>query len=309
MSNKLQKIPPEVTEAIADSLELLQKSRYSSQDRLPEEATQPLPSLLERCRRHLSEAGEEPVRVIHHLACTGGTLITKCLACSPNVLVLNELDPLSTKTTAAGLFTPTDLIGLLANSNRPASMEDKIGLFLAGFSSLHESSEQRGLRMLVRDHAHSHFCTGDALPQRPTLGEIFKKKFTTLAVVTVRHPLDSWLSLVHNGWVEFNPGTLDEYAKRYRAFLDAHGDKKVFKYEDFVDSPDQTLAAICSELLLPFAPGFKDLFMVHKLSGDSGRSSGTIGQRERRPLDDAIRSEVENSESFRALCEDLGYAL
>jgi hypothetical protein len=310
MARLIQNIPDEVTKAIADSLQLLQHACIQSQTDYQNDASQPLPSLLERCEKHIhKESRAEPVRLIHHLACTGGTLITKCLACSPNIQVLNELDPLSSKTSAAGLFNPTDLIQLLEHGNRSASLEDKLAIFMMGFKALFESSHVKGLRILIRDHTHSHFCAGDTLPERPTLGQIFAGHFKTLSIITVRHPLDSWLSMANNGWVEFSPGTLEEYARRYLVFLDAYSGTRVFKYEDFVDNPDDALSDICRELALPVPPQYQDLFMAHRFSGDSGRSGNVIRHRERRPIDEDLLTNARESSSFLELCDKLEYTL
>ena len=41
---------------------------------------------------------EKPViRLIHHMARTGGTLICKCLACMKQVIMLSEIHPLGTR--------------------------------------------------------------------------------------------------------------------------------------------------------------------------------------------------------------------
>lgn len=311
MASLLNEIPPEVTEAVGESLELFQHARFRQESRTSEPSL-PLPSLLERCEelvKHHEKSTQEPVRLIHHFACTGGTLITKCLACSPNAQALSELDPLSSKTSAAGHFNPTDLIQLLQFGNRGASMEDKLGLFTAGFKALYDAATAKGLRILVRDHTNSHFCVGAALPERPTLAEILEPNFSTVSIITVRHPLDSWLSLANNRWIEFSPPTLDEYARRYLAFLAAYPNTRRFKYEDFVASPDEVLSEMCAELLLPFPSDYKDLYMVHQFSGDSGRKGDVISQRERRPVTDDLLAAANASPSFQSLCQQLQYVL
>ena len=109
-----------VRSAIEESLDLLESVDWMKNDRTDLSAD-PLPSLLEQCGKLAHEdptAEPEPIRMIHHLACTGGTLITKCLACVPNVHVLSEVDPLTTLAQAGGKFTPGDLMRLTEFSNR-----------------------------------------------------------------------------------------------------------------------------------------------------------------------------------------------
>ena len=68
-------VPPEFRAAIDDALELL-KDRPAPL--APVATGQPLPSLLEQCRDTLARgrAQQPPVRLLHHMACTGGTLIS-----------------------------------------------------------------------------------------------------------------------------------------------------------------------------------------------------------------------------------------
>jgi hypothetical protein len=119
---------------------------------------------------------------------------------------------------------------------------------------------------------------------------------------------DRFLSLIHNGWLDFSPSTLGEYAQRYLTFLDdLHGVPR-FRYEDFLADPQQIIQAMCAALKLTYKEGFEHLFSVHKLSGDSGRSSARIGQRPRRPVSDALTRQAAESLAYRELCERLGYA-
>jgi len=311
MTSLINKIPPEVTEAVGKSLELLRGARFRLAPGTAERSLS-LPSLLERCEdliaRH-EQSTREPIRLIHHFACTGGTLITKCLACSPNVQVLSEVDPLSSMLSQKSKFNPTDLVQLLEHGNRGASREDKLALFRAAFGVLYNSAERKGLRLLVRDHTHSHFCTSDKIESRPTLGQILSDQFETRAIITVRHPLDSWLSLVNNGWVTYQPNTLDEYCRRYRAFLGAYPEICIFKYEDFVGRPERVLNDMCKELGLRFAKDFKALFMAQTFSGDSGRKGSTIKLRERRAVSEDFLVQARESTVLRLLCENLHYEI
>ena len=60
-------------------------------------------SLLDQCLDLCADrgaGGPEPVRLLHHFACSGGSLISKCVATMPNVQLLSEVDPLSTSRSA-----------------------------------------------------------------------------------------------------------------------------------------------------------------------------------------------------------------
>lgn len=304
------KVMRQVQSAVHDALDLLDNAALDGTQGRDRIEPDPLPSLLEQCG-HLAETDKtsdvEPIRTIHHFACTGGTLITKCLACSPNVHALSEVDPLSTVPATVGKFAPSDLIQLTGFSNRASTMEEKLDLFLGSLKVLHQSNQKKGLRVLVRDHAHGHFCIGSAIPERLTVREILHRTFPVLSIVTVRHPIDSWLALKVNHWHQFNPATADEYARRYEVFLDKYQDVMMFRYEDFLEDPAEELASMCRALNLAYPEDFQELFSVHSFSGDSGRSGGKIEPRVRRSIPGHVHQELRQSRALCHLCERLGY--
>ncbi|XSG85255.1 MAG: sulfotransferase family protein [Methylohalobius sp. ZOD2] len=304
-------LPAEFIQVINDAAALLDNALGQNHDQRALTA-EPLPSLLEQCEQLLTEASatdREPIRTIHHLACTGGTLITKCLAAMPNTQVLSEVDPLSTlhMRQPKPQFAPTDLIRLLRYSARTVDDPLLIDIFLGGITALYEALVERGERLIVRDHAHSLFCTDQFHTGRPSLKEMLVKHFPVRSVVTVRHPLDSFLSLKAKGWIHFDPPTLDEYCIRYTAFLDAYRPSTIVRYEDFVASPEGEMKKLCDLLDLPYDDAFLSTFNVFRLTGDSGRSGEEIQPRPRRPVSDELNSEISASQKYQSLCTRLGY--
>ena len=292
-----------------DALNLLRE--YHSSDSAGLTLPEPLPSLLQQCESLCAEfAPAEPIRSIHHLACAGGSLISKCIAALPNVVLLSEIDPLSRMQVAAPgtkpPFAPTDIIRALYHATRTGTDDIVIKLFRAAVAILREELPLRGLRLVLRDHPHSRFCT-DVLPEsRPTVHELLVETFAVRSVITVRHPLDSFLSLDKNNWRHFNPFTLEEYASRYIAFIDRHQGLPIVSYETFVAAPNPTLEEICGHLALDFHPLAVDLIGVIRISGDSGRTSAAIGPRPRRQLPEVIEQQ-RRSDVYRDLCSRLGY--
>ena len=275
--------------------------------------SEPLPSLLEQCEAACAAiAGPHPLRSIHHFACTGGTLMSKALFALPNTVVLSEIDPLSTaavRERGPVPFAPTDLILALRHSVRRVEQETLIATFLAGLAAAKEGLECDGRHLVLRDHAHSQFCVPDVdHAARPTLREMIAERFEARALVTMRHPLDSFLSLASNKWMHFEPATLEEYARRYLAFLERHEGVPVVFYEDFTVDPDAVLRRMCELLELEHAPLAIDLIGAVRMSGDSGRSDARIGPRPRRKVPEAIETQRSTSESYRALCIHYGYA-
>lgn len=270
------------------------------------------PSLIEQCVELCQQAAMreiEPIRTIHHLSCTGGTLITKCLAAMPNVLVLNEIDPLSTMTfkPEKPAFTPTDMLALVRQGDQKVSQDLLVQLFLQNLCLLHNEVASIGRRILVRDHSHSHFLTGNEVPERPSLLSMVKSYFPAVSIVTVRDPVDSFLSLQSHGWKHFNPYTFEEYCRRYHLFLDSYESVPIFRYEDFVRSPSDIVMQMCNCLRLSFTDSFSDTFDTFKFSGDSGRKGNIIEPRSRRELRDDFINNIGDSEFYASLIMRLGY--
>lgn len=270
---------------------------------------------LAECEQYLGSLHmAQPLRTLHHFACTGGTLIAKSIALMPNVALLSEVDPLSNivlpkSRLTKPVFNPTDLIYGLRRALRPADESVVLSLFQAGLGAAHRDLSLLGQMLVVRDHTHSQFCTSTDWNDRPTLREILIDTLPVCSVVIVRHPLDSYLSLRANGWVNFSPGTLDTYAVRYLAFLDRYTDVPIVKYEDFVADYDSIMRRLCSILQLPFVSGAQELLPLVSISGDSGRSSNKIEPRARRSYASSILTEAHESKSFGDLCERLDYEL
>lgn len=274
----------------------------------PTSHAEPLASLLAQCDAAVAAIpGPEPLRSIHHFACTGGTLISKLLAGMPNTVLLSEIDPLSQGIPQAR-FMPTDVVFGLRHSIRPIDPEIIIATFVASIKAAKDGLERQGSHLIIRDHSHSQFCRDDTdYAARPTLREMLKDQFPIRSVVTVRHPLDSFLSLNNHEWIAFSPGTLDAYAERYVAFLERHRGIAVIRYEDFVASPETVSRELCDILALECSPLAPELSPLIKMSGDSGRNEGPIAVRPRRTVPAMIETARSVSRTYRTLCRRLGY--
>lgn len=271
----------------------------------------PLGQLVEECESvGAAKVDEDPIRIVHHFACTGGTLIARLLATMPNVTLLSEIDPLSTIIQAwpgFRLFAPLDVLYGARTALRPVDAETAERVFNASVQELHAALHSEGAFLVLRDHPHSHFCTEVDPNGRPTLREMLLKVAPVRSVVTVRHPLDSFLSLGNNNWKHFTHFSLDEYSRRYLLFLDRYADMPTYRYEDFVMDLEPTLERICADLAVPYFSGAEQMIGVVSLSGDSGRSSNKVGRRARRSVPDEILAETGKSKAYARLCERLGY--
>lgn len=186
--------------------------------------------------------------------------------------------------------------------------DDQLSIFLAGFEVIYKKVCARGERVILRDHAHSHFCTGPDIPERPTLKQIIAPHYPILSVVSVRHPLDSYLSMIDNKFTHFTPGTLDDYARRYLVFLDKYADEKFIKYEDFITDHDATMDVLCTQLDLPKSADIHDIAPSITLTGNSGRGGDKLKLRDRREVSTDIAAMCKSSKNYKSLCKQLDYS-
>ena len=251
------------------------------------------------------------LRLLHHWACSGGTLLAKVAASLPQVLLLNEVHPyahLRHLEPQPRAYLPTDLCHQLSQNRNGRDPVLVLSTFCGGLEALLRRAEAQGEHVVVRSHDHLDFFTGALPGLRFTLAEAMASRSRPLRLLTVRHPLDCWLSLRLTDWVHQTAfASAEEFFRRCLAMLDAAGGIPMLGYEAFVDDPLRGLAQLTRALELPFDPSALERFGQVVLSGDSGRSSAVIEARARRPVDAELLHSLSVSTSYGALCERLAY--
>ena len=307
----LQKAAQQIGPILAQAQHLLADVPIDKANAILAEKTKSLDKLLSHCQDILTQRGPlntaPPIRSLHHLACTGGTLLARCIAAQHNIQLLSEVDPLSLIAHHHD-FVPSDMIGLLRFSSRPI-FDDELLLdsFIAGLKPVYDATTHTGATLVLRDHAHSHFCHGSDTTQRPALREILTPHFDVISVATTRHPIDAFISLQKSDWLHFTPQTFDEYCRRTHLFLDCYADVELVRYEDFVTDPIEQMQRICGVLDLRYNPDFITLFSAITLSGSSGRGRNMITSHPRQPLPDGLKDAATANISYASLCERQGY--
>lgn len=269
-------------------------------------------SLLQRCEQVVQRGQEQQkptLRIVHHFACSGGSLISKCIAAQPNVFLLSELHP----TTRLGLpkekasYTPHDVVTQAIYGRVPDVDTLAEHLFVQNIIVTEKHIRERGGYLVVRAHTHADYCTDANLPDTDTLSRLLSPHFDIKHLVTVRNPIDSFLSLRQNGWVHFKPDSFDEYCQRLLAFLGAFGREQIIKYEDFVEQPEKIIKACVNMLELPSTLSALDYIDVFKVSGDSGRTSHDISRRPRQEISSDYKQEILASVNFKVFCDYYGF--
>lgn len=233
------------------------------------------------CKKHKTD--KPVIRVIHHLACSGGTLFSKCLSALPNVYLLSEVHPHTELAVdmARPNYSPTDITSLAKYAKIPLVNELADKIFKQSVIAAYEHVEALGGTLVLRDHTHADFNTSNIIPTRSRVAALLEENFEIESILSVRDPIDSYSSLVKNGWVHFEPKNFDEYCRRLLILLKQFPADRIFSYELFSADPKKQLEAICKKLDLPFDETFENTFPLFKVTGDSGRTAGVISRRER----------------------------
>ncbi len=316
MTNELSKLQQQIQEA----LQLLQESKVLASEKVPDVGSVPPPtniffaeqsSLLNKCTQVFTQhqPNKPTIRIIHHVACSGGTLISKCLSAMPNVYLLSEVHPYTDLHLGAGKprFLPSDIASLSKHARIPAIESLLKELFLQNIITSYQHVVSYGGTLVLREHTHSDFHVGGKTRKKPSVVDILSDHFTIKSVLTFRNPIDSYLSLQLNKWVHFQPGTFEEYCSRILQMLSVYENLDIYHYEDFIASPNQILEKICASLDIGYNENWKNYFDIAQVTGDSGRSSPVIEARPRRELTESFNEDIFQSKSYREIKNRFNY--
>ena len=249
------------------------------------------------------------IRMLQHLSCTGGTLISRHIAGMPDVALLSEVNPLSRIHTEHPRFSPTDMTYLAVMGDFPQTEELSKKIFLADIKVITQHLAPYNKRLVIRDHSHSDYLVGGITPGPGATRSCLQEDYEINTVLSIRHPVDSYLSMLLRGWVKFTPASFDEFCRRYLLFIECNTPHTLVKYESFVADPEKEMKRICRALSLAYNEGFLKKINLLELTGNSGRGSDNkIAPRKRREFDDAFAKEVAESTHFREICAKFDYS-
>lgn len=260
-------------------------------------------NLIERTRSGFRSAiavapTHEQIASIHHLAATGGTIISKCIADMRGIYFLSELHPFRAN---APQFDPMAVVAQFQAQYGVLSTDEMKAAFQAQVEIVVLCARHKKHHLVLRDHAHSDFCARDATLRPTMLSTLAEAGYRTNAVVTIRDPVECYISMLNEGWRELE---FDEYCNRWLAFLDCYSGRPVYRYEDFCDDPDGQLIRLCRDLHIPFDPGFRGRIKDQRLTGDSGRRSDEIGARTAKPISPELLRDIGRSEAYSRILRD-----
>jgi len=253
---------------------------------------------------------ERPViRLLHHLARTGGTTIAKCIAVMPKVALLSEIHPLGMDRISP-LHQAKNWYGLV--DEREIGQWSANPDFVTAVRLITQRASAKGLRLVIRDWSHIDFHEGP-LTRTPsfrlTTAELLAPHFRLLQVATVRHPIDHWQSLrrtpIMRGQIN-----LDRFLQGYRRFAEIAAVLGFVRFEDFCDDPDRSLQRICAALDLVYDPTWRERWARYDhMTGDdtAKRDAGELRRPKRRLLEPGLADAFQKHPDYRPALDLLGY--
>ena len=255
------------------------------------------------------------IRILRHLARTGGTLITKCLGSMDKVVVLSEVHPAVLNATDP-MKQAVEWFGLVSKKQMLRWRNLRGPRFEQFVWARHDAAESRGEHLVLRDWSHLDYY-GKPFIEKPLMGSGLRDSLTELFEIieacTVRHPIDQYLSLgkiaaiPEIDWELFLDGNL--------AFAKYALECGFVRYEDLTSDPDGKLRELCGMLKLDFDPKYAQRWASYTtVTGDIGKQGGGRGAREvqiksfkRKAVDEGLVERFRSDARYQETCQLLGY--
>lgn len=263
--------------------------------------------------RAMPDQPRSPLRLLHQLARSGGTVISRCLACMTGVALLSEVharatgfvNPLAQAQAWFAPFGQSEWEALCASG--PLSFAEAI-------AAIEPALRRQRLALVLREWSHLDFTGVPVIadpPLRSITAEELAGRFELIRLATVRHPLDQFLSASVvpslRGRLEIN-----RYFLGYRRFAEMAVSLGFVRFEDFCENPAATMRRSCGVLALPFDPTFEQRQAGWtKITGDhaigGSRGGGSPQPLPRRACADDMLARIAGNADYRASLELLGY--
>ena len=272
---------------------------------------------------------------IHHASCSGGSIISQSLAAATNSVLISEVNPferidldnIGTRSTNPPSWDPTSILWHLTYNSEEISSSDKLKFFLTQVDISIHHVKNLSKNLMIRDHTTTTFtflgqemwfmdyeCQSSLIESLKYLYKAKKELMSTfpiaVPILTVRHPLDSYLSARRKNWLEPYCGkdlSLDNYCKaliRLNNYMINNESAYLMRYEDFCQDMEITISNLFNKMNVPYIiPSLNDIDKI-KVTGKSGRSSAEISLRNRNLeyIDNALKDQVENSKQYKEYC-------
>jgi len=263
--------------------------------------------------------GKPVVHLLHHLARSGGTFISRCLATMSGVSLLSEINPggVEVSNRFDPLFQAQFWLRLLS-ANEVARLRQVNASFAEVLQTIARRASERGDALVVRDWSYLDFTErpldfidGHDLPAgsfRLELAAALADVCSVRQAATVRHPAAMWMS-----WRNYRPQStlsLAEFLHGCRRFAESACALGFVRYEDFTRDPDGALRKLCGLLGVEFDPGFRDRwFLYRNLTGDvRSFDHEEIRPTVERAVEADLMASLRDNPDYRSTVDLLGYS-
>lgn len=251
--------------------------------------------------------GRPVLRLLHHTARSGGTVIARCLGAMRGVCLLSEIHPAGTERHNP-LDQAAEWHGLLTEADEQRLVGVPVG-FEEAIALIHQRAAEQGLALVLRDWNHLDF---HGVPfARPSgrflLAESLAPTFRLIRAYTVRHPLDQWLSMHRQPVLKALP--LQAFLAGALAYARAASEAGFHRYEDFVADPGRVLRRLCDELELDYDGRWEQRWQTYdRVTGaGTGRAGDQIRSLPRRELPPGLAAQLAEAPAYAEILSLLGY--
>lgn len=247
-----------------------------------------------------------------NLARSGGTILSRCLGCMDEVILLSEVHPLG-----RSMIDPTTQAMRwhgLVRANELGRLErmpyEQLIRLLA------QRAHAQGRRLVLRDWSHLDFLgvpfVDPSMSSRSM--RVLQASGSGLGSLhcfaTVRHPKDMWVSQQRLDMLH-DKVDVAHYLRGMHAFAQLATEVGFVRYEDFSHQPDEALKTLCAGLGVEYDPQWVERYRYYdKVTGDAptlGRKVGDIVPAQKRAMDEATALLFDESEDYLESCALLGY--
>ena len=269
---------------------------------------------------------------VHHVAASGGSIVSQVLAASTNSVLVSEINPFGTvKRGLKPFYDPTSLLWHLVYNSRDLSPTLKLKYFFGQLDISIEHVKSLSKNILLRDHSHTTF---NFLNKNQTFNNkkvyslfmeslkyFYSKKDNKFdfprikPILSIRHPLDSFIASRKNDWLFEYCGdeiNIDNYCKGlliFQNYMENVEFAKVIRYEDLCLNFDSSLNELFFNLDINYKiPTLSEVNCI-KVTGKSGRKSNNIVLRERllTDVDDSLKNQIKKSNYYKKYCQRNNY--
>ena len=219
-------------------------------------------------------------------------------------LAMQNINPLGQAQIWFGLLTNEDIVRLQAR--RTIGFLDAIGL-------IHQRCSERNSTLIIRDWSQVDFTGWPHFGNpayRLTTAEQLRKRFSVVHTMTVRHPIDQWISFIKSQSWTGQSMPLTEFLYGYLKFAEYCNQIGFVRYEDFVIDPDRALREICGYLQVTYDPSYRDRWQAYTtITSFQGERDfvNNIRPQPRPPVEPGVLRQIEKNSDYQQAIRLLGY--